>query len=46
MAGDFHRIFACVGVGGTEDGDQYLVNNFSPVGENFSEGKGKIPSLF
>ena len=27
MAGDFNAIFACVGVGSAEDGDQYFVDD-------------------
>ena len=38
MARNLHRFLARIGMRGTENGNQYLVNNFSPVGENFSEG--------
>jgi hypothetical protein len=31
VTGDFCAILACVGVGGTENGDQHLVNDFCSI---------------
>ena len=40
MAGDFRRIFSRIGVGRTEDGYQYFVDDFSFCRMDFTEGEG------